>query len=89
MSAWRLSRLGGAAWTAGEIAGAGVEPIAGAPCPAHAALAVTTAREQSKKVIARGALRIEVSFPEAEVQSRIPVVDKCYSTQGAGTIGAA
>jgi hypothetical protein len=74
MSAWRLSRLGAAAWTAGETAGAGVEPTAGASCPAHTALVVTTAREQSKKVIARGALRIEVSFPEAEIQSRIPVV---------------
>jgi hypothetical protein len=37
---------------------------------------VTTAREQSKKVIAIGALRIEVSFPEVEVQSQIPVIER-------------
>jgi hypothetical protein len=76
MSARRLSRLGAAVWTVGATAGAGVRPTPGAPCPAHAALVVTTAREQSKKVIAIGALRIEVSFPEVEVQSQILVISQ-------------
>jgi hypothetical protein len=61
MSAWRLSRLGVAVWTGCETAGAGVEPTAGASCPAHTALAVTTAREQSKKVLARAVLGVEWS----------------------------
>jgi len=82
MSAWRLSRLGAAVWTGDETAGAGVEPTSGASCPAHTALAVTTAREQSKKVLARGALRIRVSFPEADVQSRIPAVDNILHSRG-------
>jgi len=67
MSHRRLSRLGVVAvWTGCETAGIGAESTAGA-CPAHAALAATTAREQIKKVRTRVALLIRVSFPESAV----------------------